>query len=397
MAKVLFVHDHVFTLAEGRVYSSGAFPSCAWERYLSSFQSVTVAARARDYHGKAVDLNIDLSEHDNVNFEFLPSLSNLAGFLFKGGETGHKLKDLVLNHDAVIARLSSELGLLAVHYARKFNKKIGVELVDCPWDSYWNYGGAKARLYAPIVTRRVKKAVKCADSVLYVTKYFLQNRYPCSSKAESIACSNVNLSCLSERTLSDRLQRIRRTENGLNNPIIIGQISSLTGKFKGVHLVLEILPELIKHYPRIQYKVLGAGDPTPFRLKAEELGVTEHVEFCGTVPSGKPVLDWLKTIDLYVHPSLKEGLPRGVIEAMSQGCPVIASSVAGTPELLSSDYLVEPGNKNELLNKLTLALSETSQFSNLAVRNFNRSKEYSAPILSERREVFWREFAEKVK
>ena len=55
--------------------------------------------------------------------------------------------------------------------------------------------------------------------------------------------------------------------------------------------------------------------------------------------SSKEVFDQLSKIDIYVHPSLQEGLPRAVIEAMSMACPIVASNTAGTPELISNEFI----------------------------------------------------------
>nr|WP_187272864.1 glycosyltransferase [Pseudomonas mendocina] len=396
MSKLLFVHDHIFTLAGNSIYSSGAFPSWAWDRYLTSFSSVTVAARSKEYFGDVSTLKIDRSEKDGVEFVFLESISTLRDLVTGGGETGRKLKELVAAHDAVVVRLSSELGLLALKYAVTLKKKVVVELVDCPWDSYWNYGGVAAKLYAPLITRRVRSAVRKADGVLYVTQSFLQNRYPCRHGALTVACSNVNIQNIDEAVLLRRLEKIQVRKDIVKVSPVIGQIASLTGRFKGIQIMLEVIPELIKTYPGLKYKVLGAGDPKPFLLRAESLGISDHVEFCGTVPSGVPVLNWLDNIDLYVHPSLKEGLPRAVIEAMSRGCPVVATSVAGTPELLSSKFLAKPKSKKELLERILFVLSGSCDLAQAARENFNKSKEYSSSLLESRRSEFWAAFAGRV-
>ncbi|QLF94494.1 glycosyltransferase family 4 protein [Pseudomonas sp. ABC1] len=396
MSKLLFVHDHTFTLVGDDVYSSGAFPSWAWNRYLTDFSSVTVAARSKKYSGDVSALRIDRSEREGVEFRFLENISTLQDLVTGGGDAGRELRELVASHDAVVVRLSSELGLLALRHAVALNKKVAVELVDCPWDSYWNYGGLAAKLYAPLITRRVRSAVKQADGVLYVTQAFLQNRYPCRRGALTTACSNVNLKGIDESTLTGRLERILSREQIVKDSPVIGQIASLTGRFKGIQVMLEVIPELIKTYPGLKYKVLGAGDPKPFLLRAEALGISDHVEFCGTVPSGEPVLNWLDNIDLYVHPSLKEGLPRGVIEAMSRGCPVVATSVAGTPELLSNKFLVKPKSKKELLEKVLFVLSDSCDLAQAARDNFTKSKEYSSPLLENRRSEFWAAFAGRV-
>ena len=58
----------------------------------------------------------------------------------------------------------------------------------------------------------------------------------------------------------------------------------------------------------------------------------------------------LRNIDIYVQPSLQEGLPESVVEAMSLGCPVIGSNVGGIPELINQDMIFKKKNSNQLAN-----------------------------------------------
>ena len=53
------------------------------------------------------------------------------------------------------------------------------------------------------------------------------------------------------------------------------------------------------------------------------------------------MFELLDECDIYLQPSLQEGLPRSVIEAMSRGCACIGAATAGIPELLESEYVVK--------------------------------------------------------
>src|SRR5699024_2380880 len=90
-------------------------------------------------------------------------------------------------------------------------------------------------------------------------------------------------------------------------------------------------------------------------------------------------------------------LPRAVIEAMSRGCPVIASSVAGTPELLPVDYLVPKGNTKALVDKIDYVLLNRRLWPDIARENFERSKEYTDEVLKLRRQKFYSQLAEAAK
>src|SRR5699024_9667719 len=101
-----------------------------------------------------------------------------------------------------------------------------------------------------------------------------------------------------------------------------------------------------------QFEILGDGDQSSWKLLAKELGIEDNVKFKGVLPGGKPVLSWLESIDVYIQPSFQEGLPRAVIEAMSQGCPVVGSNAGGIPELIQDEYIHDMGDYEELSSLL---------------------------------------------
>ena len=86
--------------------------------------------------------------------------------------------------------------------------------------------------------------------------------------------------------------------------------------------------------------------------EVNELGITNNVRFVGI---RKDIPEILKLIDILVLPSLSEGLPMGLLEAMAAGCSVIASNVGGIPDAVKdyeSAILVKPRKVNELQNEL---------------------------------------------
>ena len=94
---------------------------------------------------------------------------------------------------------------------------------------------------------------------------------------------------------------------------------------------------------------VGDGDlRDALRRRAEQLGLSQRVQFVG---ARRDLGNILNAVDMFVMPSLWEGLPLSLVLAMGAGLPVIASRVAGIPEVVEdgvSGVLVEPGNRAEL-------------------------------------------------
>ena len=110
----------------------------------------------------------------------------------------------------------------------------------------------------------------------------------------------------------------------------------------------------------------------------------------------KPDLRYKKLdeIDIYIQPSLQEGLPRSVIEAMSRGCPAIGAKTAGIPELVSAECVVRRKSPGDIANTV-LNISSAEKLAELAQINFEKSKEYLDTVLGERRNAYYDKIKEK--
>jgi glycosyltransferase involved in cell wall biosynthesis len=115
---------------------------------------------------------------------------------------------------------------------------------------------------------------------------------------------------------------------------------------KGVGIALQALRDMAAG-ERPELLVIGDGPLlADFRTAAQGLTVT----FTGDVPHAD-VISYLEGGGLFVLPSLQEGMPNALIEAMACGLPVVATSVGGVPDLIrhaENGLLVAPGNPHAL-------------------------------------------------
>jgi len=296
------------------------------------------------------------------------------------------LAAVIESFDAVIARMPSETGLLGAALARKFKKRLLIELAGCTWDGLWNYGSWKAKLYAPVRFWRVRRAVRLAPFVLYVSRIFLPRRYP--THGISACVSDVEIPFPNPVILSQRERRI----HGARDPFILGLIGRLDNKTKGIQTAINALAEYKGKIPNFELRILGEGDPEQWQKLVRQHELENRVRFCGTVPSGQPVRDWLDDVDLYLQPSFQEGLPRALVEAMSRACPAIGSTAGGIPELLPPEYLFRPGDAAELSRLICEISSDTERQTSLAQRNFQVAQGFSSNILNAQRTAFWKKF-----
>lgn len=387
--KAVFAHDHVFyTNDKGLIFSGGGLPAKIWDRYLNHFCKITVIGRQPIIKSNPIDFaSLALSSAQNVTFSLLPNISGISNFIRNSNEVKQAICTIVKNHDAVIARLSSEFGFIAIKEAIKQKKPWAVELVGCPSDALKAYGGIKANLYAPILRHRTKNTLRKSKHSIYVTKNFLQERYP-SLGNNVIACSNVEIHTPQIATLTKRLE----SQSLLKKKYVLGLIGSLNSKLKGLDVSIRAIADILKTGIDCELRILGGGDKTHWVSLSKKLGIGDKVFFEGTLPSGVQVFEWLDKIDIYIQPSYSEGLPRSLIEAMSRGCPAIASKVGGIPELLDVDFLVLPGEVGELTEKIVQLIMNVELQKRQATRNFEVSKSYTRDNLGKLRCNFWDEF-----
>lgn len=110
---------------------------------------------------------------------------------------------------------------------------------------------------------------------------------------------------------------------------VVGVVARLQRE-KGVGYFLEALPDILQVVPDCRFVIAGDG-PLRKQLekRAQALGLSRRVHFLGFQPAARELI---QNMDLLVVPSLSEGTPLVVLEAMGAGIPVVASSVGGIPE-----------------------------------------------------------------
>lgn len=124
----------------------------------------------------------------------------------------------------------------------------------------------------------------------------------------------------------------KRAELGIgNNELIIGMVGRLE-PVKNHKMFLSAMPELLKRFPTIRAILVGDGI-----LKAElisiatELGIKDKILFLGV---RNDIAELLSAMDLFVLPSLTEGICIAILEAMACELPVVVTAVGGNPEIV---------------------------------------------------------------
>lgn len=132
-------------------------------------------------------------------------------------------------------------------------------------------------------------------------------------------------------------------------------------KIKGVEYLLETFNKIKNDFPDFELKIVGDGPETAnLKKQAKDLGISERIEFLGKLGL-EETKNIMKKCYCLCLPSLSEGLPRVIIEAMSLAKPVVASRVGGIPEIVrdrETGFLFEKENMDDLSEKLKKILAD---------------------------------------
>ena len=153
---------------------------------------------------------------------------------------------------------------------------------------------------------------------------------------------------------------------------ILGFSGRLT-KQKGISYLLNAMPKIINEFPKAILLIAGYGEhEEKFKQETIQLGINKHVKFLG------PRLDIpeiLAILDIYVLPSIWEGMPLVILEAMAAKKPIVATKVGGIPEAVihnHSGLLVPPKDPEALANAILKILKNSNLAASLAENAYNR-------------------------
>jgi len=178
----------------------------------------------------------------------------------------------------------------------------------------------------------------------------------------------------------------KREELGLKNDGPVLGVGARLVKLKGISYLLQAMPAIIEKFPSITLVLAGGGEyENTLRKEADFLGIHKNVLFAG------PRLDFpelLKLFDLFILPSLSEGLPMALLEAMAAGCPIIATNVGGIPMAIQhgeNGSLIEPGN-SDILSSEIIKLLKDNELRNRYVKKGREvfKKNFSVEVMMEK-------------
>ena len=161
------------------------------------------------------------------------------------------------------------------------------------------------------------------------------------------------------RSISEEAgHQFRRGVGLLPEARVIGIVGRLA-EVKGHDTLLRAMPAVLAKEPKARLLIVGDGaERDVLKKRVQELGLDGYVTFTGQIEEVYPAL---RAIDVVAIPSLREGLPYTLLEAMAMDKPVVASAVGGLAETIKhceNGVLVRPSDAQALAEALISVLSD---------------------------------------
>jgi len=353
---------------------------------LRVFDDVKVVARTKDVpamNGKK--LRVDGEHVEVFGIPFYQGPEELLGVYWK---IQRRLEGVGRDCAAALMRMPSQTAFMAYAHLQR-GLPVAGEIVYDLTDDLRRPGLGLASVLNRITSDRMKRFCRNANGVAYVTEYTIQKHYPSHAMlyGESREYFDTYYSTVTLTDSAFTCARDYSNHKGLR--LVLSSVAMNSGR-KGEKTVIEVVKKCRDKGRDVSAVLIGDGSLRhSFEEYACQLGVGGFIEFTGLLPTSDDVREVMQGADVFVFPTQGEGLPRGVLEAMAIGLPVLSTPVGGIPEVIPGKYLFQPADSGGFSEMLCHLLDHRAELNEMSRNNFEKSQEYRNVILQQRRDAFY--------
>lgn len=391
--RLLLILEMHFIQYRDKVYTEVTADFNFWSRYLDVFDKITVCARMSRADDNFEPSKYLLSSRKNVNFVGLPEFKGVNGLAKNYFKTKKIFRKSIKNCDCAIFRVPSPISLVAYPIIRKSGKPFAIELMMNPYTAH-----SKAAINHPlqpiiqyIITRQTKKACLTANGVAYVTEKVLQELYPCKAILNDKNTDRYFTASYSTITLNNEDIFFKDWDKKKSeDPIVLIHSGKMENYRKGQIVFLNIIKKLLNRGRNVEAIIIGDGSKrSEFIRLAEKLDILSNVEFTGWLSGFEEVKKVLRRGDIFVFPTVGEGLPRTIIEAMANGLVCVSSPVDGVLELIDTNLLADYNDIDKFVNIIENLIDNPKLMKKISEDNVIKAQSYTEDKLQIRRRKFY--------
>ena len=223
----------------------------------------------------------------------------------------------------------------------------------------------------------------CVDSIIGVSSQ-IENQYKAKGQVSSVTCIRNGIDLEGKSVRIDRWRT--RKDLGIDSETcLIGTVGRLT-PVKGIRYLLEAATILLRQGAKVKILVVGEGGIRQDLIaQTHSLRIADNVVFLGHREDTDVLL---QAMDIFALPSLSEGIPMALLEAMAASRPIVASRVGGIPEIIEDGvdgYLVEPMDVNNLAERCRQLIESPDVARKMGEQGRKRvERDFSATAMADR-------------
>ena len=382
MSRLLISCDNTLYEVDGKIYFKNKEWYDFYQRYLRVFDCLTIANRVLEE--KTLSCNRVIVDDERINIIKIPFFSGPFNYAKVWFKINKQIGEITNSVDCGLFRLPSTIGQRICDIFYKAGIPYALEIVYDANDGWHSSTSFLEKILWKMIDKRMIKSCSNAKGVSYVTEQYLQRHYPPSRDAFTANYSSLSLN-KSFYTGPRNYPKHRS--------YVIAHVANqvMYNGRKGYNQLIEAVKILNNRGVNVKVVFGGPSYNNGIELLSEyatSLGVKEKVEFAGYL-TREQLSEYLELADIFVLPTMAEGLPRVLIEAMAKGLPCVTTKVSGNSELIEEKYLFKYGDVNNLVERIYSLLCNRELYEDASKKNFDKSTEYEASVLEKRRDNFY--------
>ena len=230
----------------------------------------------------------------------------------------------------------------------------------------------------------------CVDSIIGVSSQ-IAARYKADGEVSRVTCIRNGIDLEGKSVQVNRWQ-IRKDLGIDSETCLIGTVGRLT-PVKGITYLLQAARILLRRGTNVKVLIVGEGSIRQDLLtQTHDLGISDNVVFLGHREDTDALL---QAMDIFVLPSLSEGIPMALLEAMAACRAIVASRVGGVPEIVEDGvegFLVEPMDVNGLVERCGQLIESPELARKMGEQGRKRvERDFSATAMADRVALVYKE------
>jgi len=340
-----YISDQKFFIYEDRWYTTASFPFDELQKLFPFVDEWLIYGRLYKLYNAPHSLYpIPITVGAKVQFRGCYNMpSGFTGYIRNFYNYIRGARQAILTADIIWLKIPFVASLAYLFCPVRQDQVIIAQMVGHPVQGTLGRNAA-LRLFSYLYSAFVRLVIYRCDLPVFVSRY-LADKY-------GGPLNNPYLIANESRIMPQMIvRRVCPSSNSIPRILYVGRLSPE----KGLANLFEALKLL---YNSISFEAIIVGDGIllhELKNLAARLGLRDNIHFVGPVVWGDSLFSIMRQCNVLVLPSKTEGLPLVIIEAMSQGLPVVATRVGGIPEIVEdrvSGLLVPPNSPEDLADAL---------------------------------------------